>query len=239
MLSAGKAIKVSIYLSEGSGRHGVSSYASVLDFLFFRGVSGATVLKGVAGFGAGHHIHTTGSVELAERLPLKIEFIESEEKVNSLLGKLKELVGSGMIELQETMVAKPARVTEAKPATSTEPMKIEGKARMMRIYLGESDRWEGKPLYEALVRAMRANDLAGATVDRATMGFGAHGRIHKRGPFYLSHDASITITVVDTEEKLRAFLPMVDKMVQEGMVVLSDVEIIKYTHRPMPAEDRP
>lgn len=239
MLSAGKAIKVSIYLSEGSGRHGVSNYSSVLDFLFFRGVSGATVLKGVAGFGADHHIHTTNSVEIAERLPLKIEFIETEEKVNGLLGKLEELVGSGMIELQETRVAKPARLTEAKPASPSARDKIEGKARMMQIYVGESDKWEGKPLHEALVRAMRANDLAGATVNRGIMGFGAHGRIHKRGAFYLSHDASITVTVVDTEEKLRAFLPMVDKMVQEGMVVLSDVEIIKYTHRAASAEDRP
>jgi len=232
MLEAGKAIKVSIYLSEGAARHGVSTYATVLDFLFFRGVSGATVLKGIAGFGADHHIHTTSSVEIAERLPLKIEFIESEEKVNELLPKLEELVGSGMIELQETRVAKPAQVSQTKSAPPPEHVKIEGKARMMQIYVGESDKWDGKPLHEALVRAMRANDLAGATVNRGIMGFGAHGRIHKRGPFYLSHDASLTITVVDTEEKLRAFLPVVDRMVQEGMVVLSDVEIIKYTHRP-------
>lgn len=232
MLEAGKAVKVSIYLSEGAARHGVSTYATVLDFLFFRGVSGATVLKGIAGFGADHHIHTTSSVEIAERLPLKIEFIESEEKVNELLPKLEELVGSGMIELQETRVAKPAQVSQTKSAPPPEHVKIEGKARMMQIYVGESDKWDGKPLHEALVRAMRANDLAGATVNRGIMGFGAHGRIHKRGPFYLSHDASLTITVVDTEEKLRAFLPVVDRMVQEGMVVLSDVEIIKYTHRP-------
>ena len=236
MLDAGKAVKVSIYLSEGSARHGVSTYATVLDFLFFRGVSGATVLKGIAGFGADHHIHTTSSVEIAERLPLKIEFIESEEKVNELLPKLEELVGSGMIELQETRVAKPAQVSERKTAQPAEHVRIEGKARMMQIYIGESDKWDGKPLPEALVRAMRANDLAGATVIRGIMGFGAHGRIHKRGPFYLSHDATLTITVVDTEEKLRAFLPVVDRMVQEGMVVLSDVEIIKYTHRPADQE---
>lgn len=232
MLEAGKAIKVSIYLSEGAVRHGVSTYATVLDFLFFRGVSGATVLKGIAGFGADHHIHTTSSVEIAEKLPLKIEFIESEENVKELLPKLEDLVGTGMIELQETRVAKPAQVSQAKPAPTPEHVKIEGKARMMQIYIGESDKWDGKPLHEALVRAMRANDLAGATVNRGIMGFGAHGRIHKRGAFYLSHDASLTITVVDTEERLRAFLPVVDRMVQEGMVVLSDVEIIKYTHRP-------
>jgi len=231
MLSAGKAVKVSVYLSEGTSHHGVSTYSSVLDFLFFRGVSGATVLKGVAGFGADHHIHSAGFVEISDRLPIKIEFIESREKVQELLGKLEELVGSGMIELQETTVVKPAQASKPKVPTPAEHVKIEGKAKMMRIYIGESDQWQGKPLYEALVRAMRANDLAGVTVYRGILGYGAHRRVHKDKAFHLSHDASIMLSVVDTEEKLQGFLPIVDKLVQEGLVVLSDADIIKYTHR--------
>jgi PII-like signaling protein len=111
MLSAGKAIKVSIYLSEGSTRHGVSVYSAILDYLFFNGVSGATVLKGVAGFGADHHIHSSSFVEISDRLPLKVEFIETPEKVEQLLEKLKELAGTGLIEMQETMVVKPAEVS--------------------------------------------------------------------------------------------------------------------------------
>jgi PII-like signaling protein len=231
MLSAGKAVKVSIYLSEGATRHGVSTYSSVLDFLFFRGVSGATVLKGVAGFGADHHIHSAGFVEISDHLPVKIEFIESREKVDELLGKLEELVGSGMIELQETTVAKPAQASKPKTPIPAEHVKIEGKAKMMRIYIGESDQWQDKPLHEALVRAMRANDLAGVTVYRGILGYGAHRRVHKDKAFHMSHDASVMLSVVDTEEKLQGFLPIVDKMVQEGLVVLSDVDIIKYTHR--------
>src|ERR1700678_188314 len=161
MLSAGKAVKVSIYLSEGSTHHGAPTYSSILDFLFFRGVSGATVLKGVAGFGADHHMHTSSTVDISDHLPLKIEFIETREKVDELLGKLEEMAGSGMIEIQETTIAKPAEVSKPKKAPKPEHIKIEGKARMMRIYIGESDQWKDKPLYEALVRAMRANDLAG------------------------------------------------------------------------------
>ena len=96
MFSAGKAVKVSIYLSEGSTHHGASTYSSILDFLFFRGVSGATVLKGVAGFGADHHLHSLASiVEISDHLPLKIEFIETREKVDELMGKLEEMAGSG------------------------------------------------------------------------------------------------------------------------------------------------
>jgi PII-like signaling protein len=231
MLTTGKAIKVTIYLSEGTSRHGVSTYSSVLDFLFFRGVSGATVIKGVAGFGADHHIHSANFVEIADHLPVKIEFIETREKVNELMGKLEELVGSGLIALQETTIVKPAQASKGKPAAPPEHVKIEGKARMMRIYIGESDQWQGKPLHEALMRAMRANDLAGVTVYRGILGYGAHRRVHKDKAFHLSHDASIMLSVVDTEEKLQSFLPLVDKMVQEGLVVLSDVEIMKYTHR--------
>src|ERR1700721_3763494 len=96
MLTAGKAVKVSIYLSEGSTHHGASTYSSILDFLFFRGLSGATVLKGVAGFGADHHIHSASSVEISDHLPLKIEFIETPEKVEELLGQLEEMIGSAM-----------------------------------------------------------------------------------------------------------------------------------------------
>jgi PII-like signaling protein len=239
MLSAGKAVKVSIYLSEGSTHHGASTYSSILDFLFFHGVSGATVLKGVAGFGADHHIHSASSVEISDHLPLKIEFIEAREKVDELLGKLEEMAGSGMIELQETTVAKPAQISRQKSAPISERVKIEGKAKMMRIFIGESDQWHDKPLHEALVKAMRAHDLAGATVYRGILGYGAHRRVHKEKPLHLSHDCSIMLSVIDTEEKLKAFLPIVDQMVHEGLVVFSDVDIIKYAHRPVElSEDR-
>jgi PII-like signaling protein len=110
-------------------------------------------------------------------------------------------------------------------------VKIEGKAKMMRIYIGESDQWQGKPLHQALVRAMRANDLAGVTVYRGILGYGAHRRVHKEKPLNLSHDGSIMLSVVDTEEKLQGFLPLVDQMVFEGLVVLSEVDIIKYAYR--------
>src|ERR1700739_1377630 len=116
MLKAGKALKVSIYVSEGSKYRGVPAYSSILDFLFYRGVSGATVLKGVAGFGADRHMHSANIVEISDHMPLKIEFIETAEKVNEILGKLEELAGTGMIDVQETTIAKPAQVSQPKKA---------------------------------------------------------------------------------------------------------------------------
>lgn len=235
MLKAGKALKVSIYLSEGDTHHGMSVYSTILDFLFFRGVSGATVLKGVAGFGADHRLHSSSFVEISDKLPIKIEFVESEQKVDELLGKLEDMAGNGMIEVQETRVVKPSLPSKRKAIETHPSVRIEGKAKLMRIYIGEDDRWNDKPLYKMLVEAMRANDLAGATVYRGILGYGAHRRVHRDKPFHLSHDASIMISVVDTEEKLRSFLPILEEMVQEGLIVLSDVDVVKYSHRPIHA----
>jgi PII-like signaling protein len=236
MLQPGKALKVSIYVSEGSTRHGVSTSSAILDFLFYRGVSGATVLKGVAGFGADHHMHSTSSVEISDRLPLIIEFVDTREKVNEILGKLQELAGSGMIEMHETMVSKPAQTSKAQPAPPPEHLRIAGRARMMRIYVGESDRWRDKPLHQALVEAMRANDIAGVTVYRGIMGYGAHRRKHADKPTHLSHDGTIMLSVIDSVEKLESFMPLVEQMVEEGLVVLSDVDIIKYAYRAVEAD---
>ncbi len=235
MLTTGKALKVSITVTDGARYHGASAYASILDFLFYRGVSGATVLKGIAGFGADNQLHSTNLVEVSDKLPIRIEFVETREKVTELLGKLEEMAGSGVIEVQETTVAKAPQLAKQKRPTP-EHMKIEGKARLMRIYVGESDRWQDKPLHEALVHAMRANDIAGVTVYRGLLGYGAHRRVHKDKPAHLSKDASIMLSVVDTEDKLQAFLPVVDQMVQEGLVVMSDVDIVKYSWRPAELE---
>lgn len=239
MLNPGKAVKVTIYLSDGATHRGVPVYSSILDFLFYRGVAGATVTKGIAGFGADHHMHSATTVEIGDRLPLKIEFIETREKVDSLLGKLEELAGTGLIEIQETTVAKPAQVSRPKKPIPPQHLKIEGKAQMMRIFLSEEDRWKNKPLHEALVEAMRANDIAGVTVYRGILGYGAHRRMHRDKPLLASHHGSVMLSAIDTTEKLRAFLPLVEQMVEEGLVVFSDVDIIKYAYRAADAVDQP
>ena len=109
MLQSGKAVKVSIYLSDGAKHHGVPVYSSILDFLFHSGIAGATVLKGVAGFGMAHRIHSAHILEISDHLPIKIEFIETREKVDAILPDLEKRIGSGLIEMQETTVIIPAK----------------------------------------------------------------------------------------------------------------------------------
>jgi PII-like signaling protein len=231
MLNAGPAKKVSIYVGEDHKYHGQSVYSAILDFLFYRGVSGASVMRGIAGFGADHHMHTMRIERLTENLPIKIEFIESPEKIEELLPKLHDLAGSGLIEIQDTTVAKPSEVSKNKAPQAVIPsLKREGKAKLMRIFVGENDKWGDKPLHKALVESMRANEIAGVTVYQGILGYGANRRIHKETTLNLSHDRPMMLSVVDTEEKLRAYFPILDGMVQQGLVVLSDVDIIKYTH---------
>jgi hypothetical protein len=109
MLTSGKAVKVCIYLSDGAKHHGVPVYTSLLDFLFHNGVYGATVLKGVAGFGSTHRLHAAHILEISDHLPIKIEFIETREKVDTLLPELEKRTNCGIIEMQETTVIIPVK----------------------------------------------------------------------------------------------------------------------------------
>ncbi len=232
MLKAGAAKKVMIHVGEDHQYHGHSLYSAILDYLFYHRVSGANVTRGMAGFGADHHMHSTRILRLTENLPIKIEFIESAEKVEELLPKLQEMAGTGLIEVQDTMVVKPAEL-EKKAGDRPEQqqaLKREGKAKLMRIYVGENDKWHEKPLYKAIVECMRANDIAGVTVYQGILGYGANRRILKSSPMGLSHDRPMMLSVIDTEEKLRQVMPLLDEMVHQGLVVLSDVDVIKYTH---------
>ena len=161
MLKAGPAKKVIIYVGEDHQYHGHSLYSAILDYLFYHQVSGAIVMRGMAGFGADHHLHSTRVLRLTENLPIKIEFIESPDKVEELLPKLHEMAGTGLIEVQDTMVAKPAEVAKKSEFRDEQQhaLKSESKAKLMRIYVGENDKWGDKPLYKAIVESMRANDI--------------------------------------------------------------------------------
>jgi len=107
-------------------------------------------------------------------------------------------------------------------------MQIPKDAILLRIFLGESDRWEYKPLYEAIVMAARAAHLAGATVLRGPMGFGKSSRLHTAKILRLSVDLPLVIEIVDSEEKINAFLPTLDKMMGGGLVTLEKVKVLHY-----------
>jgi PII-like signaling protein len=110
-------------------------------------------------------------------------------------------------------------------------MKLAGKAKMLRIHFGEDDKWREIPLYRAIVEKCRELDIAGATVFRGIEGYGASTLIRRSHLLSFSSDAPVMVSVIDSEEKIRQLLPHLDQMVQEGLIALSEVEVIKYVHQ--------
>ena len=107
-------------------------------------------------------------------------------------------------------------------------MKIPTDGKLLRVFVGEADRWHGRPLYEAIVEEARKRGLAGATAWKGFMGFGAHSRLHTTKILRLSEDLPVVIEIVDAAEKIEAFLPDLDPMVREGLVTLERAEVILY-----------
>ncbi|HSB08851.1 MAG TPA: DUF190 domain-containing protein [Blastocatellia bacterium] len=110
-------------------------------------------------------------------------------------------------------------------------MKISEDGQLLRIFIGESDRWQGKPLYEAIILKAREMGIAGATMLRGLMGFGAASRIHTAKILRLSEDLPIVVEIVDGADKIEALLPVIQEMVQEGLITLERVRVIQYRHK--------
>ena len=112
-------------------------------------------------------------------------------------------------------------------------------AMLLRVFIGESDRWKHQPLYEAIVMRAREMHLAGATVMRGAMGFGKSSRLHTAKILRLSYDLPLVIEIVDSEEKLREFLPVLDEMMSGGLVTLENVKVIDYRAGTAQGEGKP
>jgi len=109
-------------------------------------------------------------------------------------------------------------------------MPLPPQAELLRIFVGESDKHEGRPLFEAIVEEARRRHMAGATVLHGVLGFGAHSRLHKAGILRLSEDLPVVIEIVDRTDRIEAFLPYLDEVVEEGLVTREKAQVITYRH---------
>jgi hypothetical protein len=107
-------------------------------------------------------------------------------------------------------------------------MKIPEEGQLLRVFIGESDKWEGQPLYEGIILKAREMNIAGATMWRGMMGYGGASRIHTAKILRLSEDLPVVVEIVDRAEKIAVRLPLIDEMVQEGLVTLEDVRVLQY-----------
>ena len=223
----GPAKRLTIFVNESARWHGRAAYMALLDLFRHRGLAGATVTRGIAGYTGRGAVATIDHVEFASALPVRIEVTDAAEKIESVLPDVYDIVDRGLVEVQETTVVKYSAGEESAPATAQ--TRLIGKAKSVQIHIGEADTWEGAPLHEAIVTRARQLDIAGATVYRGILGYGAHKRIHKHKTLALSHDDPIMISVVDEEEKINKLLASLETMIRGGcMIAVSDVTVVKY-----------
>ncbi len=227
----GPAKRLTIFINESARWHGRAAYLALLDLFRHRGLAGATVTRGIAGYTGRGAVSSIDHVEFASALPVRIEVTDAADKIERVLADVYDIVDLGLVEVQDTNVVKYAGKEESEPAATQ--MRLIGKAKSLQIHIGEADTWEGAPLHEAIVTRARQLDIAGATVYRGILGYGAHKRIHKHKTLALSHDDPIMISVVDEEEKINKLLAALETMIRGGcMIAVSDVTVVKYEEHP-------
>ena len=225
-------------------------YQWIVEIARHDGLQGATVLKGIMGLRPNGSVLTESSWALAQELPVIVEIVDGPHRIEALLSKVEPVFSEGTITLERAHVVlyrgKDERDGRALPevdviqsqddsaAWEVKTMKLPEEGVLLRIFRGEADREPGRdrPLYEAIVRRAREAHLAGATVLRGPMGYGKNSRVHSAKLLELSSDLPIVIEIVDAEDKIKAFLPIVDELVTEGMVTLEVVRVIKYAASP-------
>ena len=228
-------------------RHGMSPlYEWIVETAHREGLQGATVLKGFYGLRPEGSVLEEHTWSISQELPMIVEVVDEPSRIEALLAKVEPVFREGVITLERAHVLlyragarepsppltgrKILATTATSAAYGVRTMNVPEEGVLLRIFIGESDKEPGRdrPLYEAIVRRAREAHLAGATVLRGPMGFGRHSRVHTAKLLELSTDLPIVIEIVDSEEKVDAFLPTVDELVTEGLVTLEAVRIVRY-----------
>jgi PII-like signaling protein len=211
------------------------------------GLAGATVLRGILGFGSrGWNRPRIWSI--VDHSPLIVELVDDGEKIASFIReRLDQIMKGGMVTLERAHVmlyrhgknppGDSLRIGAALEPLSTlpqfesrHPMRTNEDGILLRIFIGESDRFGHQPLHEAILERARALGLAGATVLRGSEGFGANSVVHKATLLEMSSDLPIVIEMVDAQEQIEKLLPELEQMVQEGMVTMEYVRVLIYRH---------
>lgn len=231
MLKPGPAKRLIVTVNEGDRWHGRSVYNALLELFRHKGLAGATVSRGIAGFTGHGSIRTINIVDLATDLPVRLEIVDSAEAIDRVLPDVYDMVQKGVVEVQDTTVVKFAtgRDETATAEKKEDLVRLIGKAKTLNVHIGANDRWEGAPLHEAIVKRAAQLDIAGATVYQGILGYGAHKRVHRHKTLTLSSDDPIMVSMTDEEPKINAMLTALESMITGGcMISVSDVTVVRY-----------
>lgn len=216
-----------------------------------RHLAGATVLRGIFGLDVTGNLLESGRWSLVEHVPLIVEFIDHPMAIGGFLTDVAEIVKEGFATLERAHVlvyrqkraaadkvamalTVPGPITPFATLPSPEEfpaMKLSEEGQLLRVFIGESDTWESQPLYRAIVLQAKSLGLAGATVLRGPMGYGANSRVHTNKLLELSTDLPIVVELVDTAEKIQSLLPFLDQSVTEGLITVEAVRVLRYRHK--------
>jgi PII-like signaling protein len=220
-------------------------------------LAGATVLRGI--LGAGYHgVSRASDWSLTRREPVIVEIVDSADAISRFIHESLDRIMIGGIATLERAAVMMYRQREQDPPApaglqlasmldplSTMPrlepesiMRVNQNGVLLRVFIGESDHFQRKPLYEAIVQKARELGLAGATVLRGSEGFGANSVVHKAALLEMSTDLPIVIEMVDAQDKVEQLLPHLDTMVREGMITMEHVMILMYRDHPEDPADR-
>lgn len=245
----GDRVLMRVYVTETARREGRLVYESLVDRFRTRGLAGATVLRALMGFGRSRVVHGPMNEIAAIAMPIVVECVDDAERIAAAMPEIDAMLTNGLVTLERSRVityrdhdtssrkegemndsAAVRRGQTPDPVAAAAPgiHGMKGERTLMRIHIGEDDRYEGQPLYAAIVELLRNRHYAGATVFRGVLGFGAHARVHRAKLLQLSSDLPIVIECVETEERIAAILPDLDRMIGGGLVTLERVRVIMY-----------
>jgi PII-like signaling protein len=249
MSISGEQILLRAYLQSADRAPHTPTYERLVAAARHEHLAGSTVLKGILGFGS-HGLIQRSTWSVVQHLPVIVEIVDAADKIVRFLeGPVGGIMLNGMITLERAHVMMYRHGPRQEPVPlalgamlkplstvpkieAKYPMKINENGVLLRVFIGESDTFEHKPLYETIVQKARELGLAGATVLRGVEGYGAHSVVHKAHLLEMSTDLPMVIEIVDTEEKIKLLLPHLESMVQEGMVTMEYVVILMYRHDP-------
>jgi PII-like signaling protein len=235
MLEKGAAKKVTLWINEETRYHHEKLWLALFEYLRHKRIAGASLTHTKMAFGDRKRVHNADAAETAE-FSYRIEFVESPERVEEVLPTLYEMVVDGLIEVHDTTVIKSVNEDRPAPEALSPVERTQRKAKLMRIFFGERDKWHGEPLYDAIVKRLRMMDIAGATVYRGIMGYGSKGETHRPHLLHISEDLPIMISVIDSASKIAEAEPVVESMLEDGLIAVSDVDVLRLIHPKVESE---
>lgn len=246
----GEMILLRVYLRSSDLYHFAPVYERLVQAASRQKLAGATVLRGIMGFGP-HGTLMPSDYRWTSASPVIVELVDEAEKIAAFAQHVfPQQMKTGLATLERAsvmMYQKRGKPHQSRLPAPIEPlttlpdlkgdalMRIDHDGVLLRIFIGEADEWENKPLFEAIIAKARAAGMAGGTVLKGSLGFGANSVLHTNKVLALSTDLPIVIEIVDSREKIQSFLPTLDHLVQEGMITMEGVHIYKYTHNPADA----